>query len=250
MGFYSIDENAVTDIKRRLLWLSKSYAMQPLAGMVDGTNHIFSLMDVPVDSASLHLYEGSGTEVTAFTLVDDETGSISFATAPTVQVYATYKKQAITDTRLAELAVDAFMEMESRYPRGWCLYNDLYVSSSASELVDPDVGSGQTFSTSLIQRQFFLLCFEYTMAVQQEREATLNAVSIREDRLSGAAVDTTKSPDAHRKSVDALDKRINLILGQILTGGSNFGGFVPGAQSDEYAEGWDWWSNSQQARLE
>lgn len=243
---YTITQ-AVQDIKPRLFWLKQTHILQPLLGPIDGTNRVFTVQFPPVEEGTVKVYDENGDELTTgWTLAFAETGTILFDFPPTQPRYASYTHVAITDEELRNLAQDAILEMESRYPRGITVFQDEYISSSQDQAVDPTVEPGVTFSQSKANIAFYLLCFEYVIYRAQEREAVLNAAVIREDRLSGSGIDTSRTPQAHQESLAMLDQQIEKAMRAIHTG--PYGDFVPGAESDEYRSMFEWWSSSQQAR--
>jgi hypothetical protein len=172
--------------------------------------------------------------------VDKPSGRILFATgatAPGEQLYADYSIQQVSDSGLTVLCKRGFNEMETRIPRGFVLFetgSEFYISSSPNEIVDPTTG-GRTFSASPIQVDFFLACCELKLYESMHSLAASNAVSYREERVGGLAVDSTKGPKEWQAIIESHTEKLLTKEESALREsgiGDEYGAFIPGPYLD------------------
>jgi len=246
-------EQARTDLKSRLPFLTRAVDMSMLDGIFDGAQTLFHLPIVPASETGLVIYDDFGAPTTSFTVISYEAGSIRFDAdaIPSVPMYATYTALLMSDAKLLLMCGAGFDEMQSRYARPYYLLESggtTSISSDSSTVVDPVIGS-LTFSTSRAQVDFLLGCIEYKLLQALASEAAYNAISYREERVGGLAVDRTKQPGAYEflleQAAQHLDEKMWTARNECDETG--FGQFIPGAQSNTYADTYDWWTDSRQA---
>jgi len=251
---YTLD-NAVTDLKKRSQWLTRSIVKQPLVGVVDSSNKLFLLPHAPATSGSLTLYNSTGTAISAATYTaDTDTGEVVFDTAPTDVVYASYTAEALTNTQLTNVVTEGFAKMQEVYKRSWYLFTSgatTYISLSSTADSEPTLG-GQALSNNVVQKRLYMLCCQYVLERMLYEDAALHDHLFRESgRVGGMLVDMTKRPP----NIDAMLERMDGEIVKAAAAAADnagdttaFGYFIPGAQSDEYYYGYDWFRNSRQAR--
>lgn len=251
---YSL-EDARTTLKRSALWLTQDISMEPMLGLADGSNAVFHFSYTPVDADStVTIYDASGVELDGYTVLSYDGGSVRFSSGsiPTSTVYASYTAQAVPDSKLLNICRAGFDDMQTRYRRDWYLvssggYN--YISSSATEVIDPVCGSN-TLSTSRVQIDFLNACCEYVLTRALYTDAALRNYAYREERVGGLMVDRSRQAETFRALLAEADKKANekMAAARDEDGAtSEWGSFIPGAQSDTYADAWEWWSKSKQA---
>jgi hypothetical protein len=248
-------QTAMTELKRSLPWLTRSVSFTPIDGLSDGINPVFHLPVVPASgTVPANFYDASGAAHLGATVLDYDTGTVLFSagSVPTTTVYTSYTAQALSDTKLIDLCKTGFDEMESRYPRNYALVisggND-YVSSDSAAVTDPVCGSGN-FSTSRSQVDFLLACCEYRATQAFYQEAAANAISYREDRVSGLMVDRSKQAAAYKDLITFLEAKLTEKYWTAMTDSGDadlFGQYIPGRQSNEFRATFPLWENSDQA---
>jgi hypothetical protein len=247
-------EKARDDLKRIVPWLTREIDMEPLEGLFDGTNPIFHLPVTPLSPApSPTFYNAAGTELDGATVISYDNGAVRFSSGsvPSSTVYASYVAQSMSDSKVLDLCSAGFDEMESRYRRGWYIIASgyHYISSTSPAITDPVCGS-VTFATSRAQVDFLLACCEYKLVKALATEVALNAYSYREERLGGLMVDRSRQGNVFDNMLKELDAAIEVKRTAAMEQEGNtaeFGEFIPGAQSDTYADSLEWWSTSEQA---
>lgn len=249
-------EDARTTLKRTAFWLTQDVSLEPLLGLTDGVNPVFHAPYTPVDSsADLTVYDASGNVLDGYTVLSYDGGALRFSSGsvPLSTVYASYTAQAVSDSKLLNICRAGFDDMESRYRRDWRIVVDSgsnLISSSATAVVDPVCGSA-TLSTSRVQIDFLNACCEYALAKALHTDAALRNYAYREERMGGLMVDRSRQADTFKALLAEADKKANekMAAARYESGATGeFGNFIPGAQSDTYANAWDWWSTSEQAR--
>jgi hypothetical protein len=252
---YSL-EDARTTLKRITPWLTQDVSLEPVLGLTDGSNTVFHLPYTPVDAdSSLTIYDADGGELDGYTMIGYDGGALRFSSGsvPTTTVYASYTAQAISNSKLLNVCRSGFDDMESRYRRDWRIVSVggySYISSSADSVVDPVCGS-QTLSTSRVQIDFLNACCEYALTKALHTDAALRNYAYREERVGGLMVDRSRQADTFKTLLAEADKKADAkaAAARYEAGEtSEWGSFIPGAQSDSYADGWEWWSTSKQAR--
>lgn len=249
-------ETARTELKRATPWLTQDVSFAPMTGLADGANTILHLPMTPADDTSaVTIYDSTGAEITNWSVVSYESGAVRFSAGsiPAAVPYASYTALGMPGSKLLNLCYGGFDEMQSRYRRDYYIVpsgNYHYISSSESEVVDPVCGS-RTFSTSRAQVDLLLACCEYRLLRALQTEAAINNFAYREERVGGLMVDRTRQAPVYDPMIAEINQRIaeKLEAAREESGDTSaFGSFIPGARSDTYASGYDWWSDSEQAR--
>jgi len=220
-------------------WMTTSIVKEPLVGIVNGRNKTFTLSITPATSITVTDYLGNTLVVTSS---DGESGSVVLETAPTNAVFATYTSTMVKPSAVNGIATGAVMLMETLYPRGYSLVNSagtLYLSSSATSVVDTVI------SPSQVQRRFVGNCVFYTWVRSYYLEATMHAISFREQRASGLQVDRTKQAAAYDVMLKLARQNVeeSMYAAMAEAGdedlGAMAGGIVPGrATSAQPNSGW------------
>jgi hypothetical protein len=247
--------DAVTDIKRRLPWATKTVLRQPLNGLIDGTNKVFYLATPPAVDSSVTIYDASGSTVSPSS-VDEDDGVVIFSAAPTAPYTASYTHTALKDGDWTNLCYDGFSLMETLLSRGWYLYDDagtVYISSDDDAATDPVISGTMTFSTSTVQKRFYIDCCYVAWVMSMWTEAANSAMSIREERVGGLQVSRERQPDAWAKILEQAEGALEEsaaaaadeagLLSTLIEGGA-----VAGARSDYHYYVLDWWRNGLQDR--
>jgi len=256
LAAYSL-ETARTELKRVAPWLTADVAFAPLEGLADGVNPIFHLPNTPADpdsALSIHNLT-TGLTVGGYTVLSYDAGSLRFSSGsiPTSTFYASYTAQAMSNTKLLDLCKAGFDDMQGRWSRPYYLVASsgaTYISSSPTAVVDPTCGTG-TFSTSRVQIDFLLACCEYTLIKGLMTDLALKNFAYREERLGGLMIDRSRNAGAMQPLLDLADKKAEQKLYAARSAADDtalFGDFIPGAQSDSYVAGYEWWSDSAQAQ--
>jgi len=252
---YSLDQ-AVADLQRSVVFNTQKVTREPLDGLVDGANRLFHLSSPPALEGDVTLYDASGSPIPAtdFTVDDYATGSITFATAPTGQVYASYTAVDLTRSQLLDVARAGFDHMQRVWPQGWYLVTDSgsqFISSSSTTVVDPTVqdrsGADVAFSTSRAHIDLYMLCCLRALAEARLIYSAAHHFAYRENRSGGMMVDRSRQATALQALLEHYDRQIQQALMQIVTQ-SELGSYIPGAKSDYYQAEFDWWTTSRQAR--
>jgi hypothetical protein len=253
---YSL-ETARTELKRTMPWLTAPVSFAPLEGLADGVNPIFHLPNTPADSNStLTVHDlKTGAAVTGYTVLSYDAGSLRFGSGsiPTSTLYASYTAQALSSTKLLDLCRAGFDDMQSRWARPYYLVsdsNETFISSDASVVTDPICGA-ETFSASRVQIDFLLACCEYALVKGLMTDLALKNFAYREERMGGLMIDRSRNAAAMQPLLDLADKKAEQKLYAARSAADDtdlFGDFIPGARSDTYVAGFEWWSASAQAR--
>jgi len=249
---YTLD-NAVTDLKESVHWLTQRVIKQPIEGLVDGTNKLFLLPHAPASTGTLTLYEVDGTAIaSADYTVDVDTGEITMDTAPTDTTYSTYTAEAFTSTELTDVVEGGFAKMQAVYPRSWFLFTSgatTYISTSSTADTEPVVG-GQALSDNVVQIQFYMMCCRFSLNQMLYEEYALQDHQFRESgRVGGMLVDMRQRPENILAVLERLDKMIDSSAASAASNAGDtdtFGDFIPGARSDEHYYGYDWWRDGLQ----
>lgn len=253
---YSLNQ-ALVEVKYPLSWLTQPIDMEPLDGLFDGTSRVFHARSTPMstsDPVALYDYDLAPVSSGSYTVVNYDSGTLAFTVPPAKQVYASYTQQSLTDTFLLGVCREGFADMQSRYPRPLWLVSDggsTYVSGDPATVTDPIMGASTLpFSQSNIQTGFLTRCCAYSLYRSMQANAALGSMVYREERVGGLSVDTSKRSGDLRALVEAMNERANEAMKAVYreenpTGA--YGSFVPGAQSDLYKYGYEWWSHSEQA---
>jgi len=251
---YSL-ETARSQLKWGLPWIISTVSLEPLDGLADGVNTIFHAPVVPMDSSEgVVLENAAGAVLDGWTVADYEHGAIRFASGsiPNMMVYASYTAQAIPDTKLLNICMAGFDEMESRYRRNWYVVlsgGKHYVSTGSNSVNDPQCGSTK-FSMSRTQIDLLLNCAEYKLLRALATDTAMKAFAYREERVGGLMIDRSRQATAFDKLIAELDQEIDQKVVAAMDEEGNMGdlgGFVPGAQSNTYRDNYEWWSDSSQA---
>ena len=144
--------------------------------------------------------------------------------------------------------------MQSRWARPYYLVYDAglaetFISSEAAAITDPICGT-ETFGASRVQIDFLLACCEYALVKGLMTDLALKNFTYREERLGGLMIDRSRNAGAMQPLLDLADKKAEqkLYAARSAAGDTDlFGDFIPGAQSDTYVSGYEWWSTSAQA---
>jgi len=248
---------AVTELKRSLFWNEQAVSHEPLEGLVDGENKVFYAPHRPLSStAGITVYDVEGNEFSSgsYSVESYETATIVFNTAPTKRYYGSYTVQGLTEAMLNNVVHEGSDEMEARHNRIWYLTSSggsTYISSSATQVVDPVCG-GLVFSTSRLQIKLYLLCCEYALVKALMKYAAANYFRYREGRVAGVMVDRSRNAEQLRLALDVLDRDIDdaVIGAGNQAGDSVFGGYVAGTKSDLWLDQYDWWTGGKQWRGE
>lgn len=252
MTAYSLN-NAVTALWRMMPWGSVSVTGEPLTGLVNGSNTTFFVARPPV-SGTVLVYDSSGSPITV-SAQDADSGRVVLASAPVAPCTATYTHRMYTDTAMLGYAEEGFRYMETLLHRGYYLVNSggvYYVSSDASVVVDPVIGS-TTFSASVLQTRFLDLCAWYVFVRSQQAESAANAIQVREERMGGLLMDRSRQWPAWEALAEKAQAELEQAMHRAaeeagLVGAVFEGGIEPGARSDYYTATLDWWRESRQAR--
>jgi hypothetical protein len=252
---YSL-EDARTELKRATPWLTAPVSFGPLEGLADGVNPIFHLPNTPADpDATLTVHDlSTGSAATGYTVLSYDAGSLRFSSGsiPTETLYASYTAQALSNTKLLDLCRAGFDDMQSRWARPYYLVSDTletYISDNQATVVDPTCGT-TTFGASRVQIDFLLACCEYALVKGLMTDLALKNFAYREERLGGLMIDRSRNAAAMQPLLDLADKKAEQKLYAARSAADDtdlFGDFIPGAQSDTYVSGYEWWSTSAQA---
>lgn len=214
----------------RTLWLKRPVVREPLEGLVNGTNVIFSIRTPPALTGTITLIDSTGASVTPSS-VSEASGSVVLSVPPTSPLYASYTHCDLSSTELTGLFVAGFEHMESLWPRGYRLASNagLYnVSTNTSTVVDPTVDDS-TFSVRPPQTAFLVGCISYVFNMMQWQEAAAHAVMTREKLAVGVQVDRTRQPEGYRALLEVQERSLKNLMDQAVAdaGVSNFATIGP-----------------------
>lgn len=227
----------------------------PLEGIV-GTGVVFRTRFRPVSSTPTPIIYTSSLVDAADYELDNETGTVVFDAAPTVQPTATYHWSNMTDTDVVETLFAGFHEMEGRWPRRFKLVDGagaevlypseasvIYVASQTG--VDPPCGV-DTFSTSAAERQLLLSCARYAHIASRLDDMAERAFMFREDR--GLTVDKKVIPQnldlALKNAESQVKTAIRGAQAKYYTSGEHLGGAHLQPGTVDYFEDYEWQTRS------
>lgn len=247
-------EDTRTNLKGRMLWLTRKIVREPLSGLVDGSNKVFHLPYAPAQDDSVVVYDNAGSTVaTSAYTVDEEAGSVVFGTAISTAYTADFTFQALTDTALLSLCKEGFDTMQRLYPRDLYLVSSggsLHISSTTGTVSDPSIGSS-TFSASRKQQDLLMICCEEAVVKALIQQSAMEAIDVREG-ITGMRMDRTRRTQALETALGVVQDRIEQAVYAAAeeAGDSTVfeGGVVPGARSDIQIDWFDWWTDGQQDR--
>ena len=243
---------AISELKRSLFWNERAVVREPLEGLVDSSNCVFYTAQKPISATGITVYDNDGDEVSSgsYSVDSTEFGTIRFDTAPSALHYVSYTAQSLTDTVLTNIVKNGFDKMEQSYNRNWYI-TDSSISSSASSVVDPVVGS-LTFSVSRLQVKLYLLCCEYELVYALWKHAAANYFQFRESRSAGVQINRTRNADQLKEVLAVLQGQIDDVIVSVANQQDDtpWGSWVPGTKSDTYISSWAYWPDGKQDRGE
>lgn len=252
---YDLVADGLVDIRRFVR--PRKIARDPLSGVIDGVNtYFFSSYSPLFQSTTPSLYEGATAVSSGSYSVDYDAGLITVTEPPDSQLYLTYDLVAYTNTELKRILMEAFDEMESRYPRDWRLssgstaYAEATENSSAiyvldgTTVSDPATGD-KTFSTSRLQRGFFWACIEYILALRKLDEAA-DGFLWREDR--GVTVDKSRVAQNRMAQLEFIQKRLEMYRTAAMdehdSTGGHYGEYQASPGTKQYFYDYEWQTDS------
>ena len=251
---YDIKSRGVKDFRRTVDRLI-SAVRDPLEGSV-GTNKVFRARFYPISSTPTPIVYTSGSLDPSLYDLDTETGVVVFDSAPASQPTMTYKWSNMTDSQVVDILFAAFYEMEGRWPRRWQLVDsggsEVLYPDEASEVYiadndgnDPTCGS-DTFSTSAVERAFFMACARYINIATKMDEAAERDFMFREDR--GVTVDKrarTSNLDIALKRADNDVRRAMMAArAKYYTDGAHLGAGLKQPGTQDYFTDYEWQTDS------
>ena len=251
---YDLYVDGLRDIQRSLLYRKVRVSRRGLVGVVDSLNKVFYTPHQPLLSAATTVIHTSGSVVDASTYdLDAESGCVEFDSAPSVQPEASYYQVDMTDSQVRDILWRGFVEMESRWTRGYRLSSGSasYVAATGDEAhayvmgpvlaTDPVIAGTVTFSTSLAQRALFLACAELMMLISQANYSAAYDYSWKEDR--GMAIDKKSVAPNLEAAIARQEKKINsavLAAEQETYGAGAMGIYIGNPKSEDYLENYEW----------
>lgn len=235
----------------------RKIARDPLAGLVNGANKVFYTNFWPMlssGSSPIVLYDGASPAVGGGT-ADYDTGEVVLANVPTSQPLATYTFTPYTGTQVIRFLINGFVEMESRWGRGYKLVDGSGAAAdetSARILVadsnglEPTITGNLTFSQSILQIGFLIACADYAYNVAVLGEAARTDHMVREG-IRGMTVDKTKRPPNMEVALDRLDTKLSdtLYSAQLeQLGTAVYGAFIAGPLTLDYLYNQEWQTSS------
>lgn len=252
---YNLKTTGVTDLARftQLLDLKKM-THDPLMGVVDSSNKIFTANFSPLSSSgSTAVFLGTVAQ-SGYTVVN-ETGEFTLASAPAVQPTANYTFTSLTDTDVVRILLLGFDEMEQRWTRKLRLSSSnsafaqgnedsgsLFVVTSDGTTVADPTASSIFFSTSVAQIAFYMKCCQYAYLTQQQLDVAIGTMSYKEP--GGLSVSNERRVDALEKVLLRIERELGraLLVAQsewLLTAGG-FASFVAPIHSKDYDANFEW----------
>lgn len=251
---YDLFTDGLAALKGILLFRTEKFAYQGMMGITSGSNRVFQAPHHPLLSAETTEIYLDGVLVEDYTL-DIETGVVRFDDAPEegAGVEATYYRSDYTDTQLKNILLEAFRQMEMRWPRGYRVsssavtFAEATILSDAAYVVapavleDPVIAGAITFGSSQAQRGLLLSFAELVRLEIEGRQAAITAFSWREDR--GTAVDRSRVPSNIRDMIamqnDKLYDAMQEAQNEFYTS-TTAGGYLTITPSKDYSQNFDW----------
>lgn len=220
-------------------WMTSQVVKEPLIGLVNGRNKVFTLSITPATSITVSDYLGNSLAISSSS---GESGSVVLVDAPTNTVFASYTATMVKPSAVNGIAAGAVSLMETLYPRGYSLVSEtgtLYLTLGAV------VESDTVILPSQVQRRFLANCVFYTWVRSHYLEATMHGISFREQRASGLQVDRTKQSASYdamlRIARENVEESMNaaMLEAGYTEGGRLAGGIVAGRSTSNQPEsGW------------
>lgn len=235
----------------------RKIARDPLSGLVNGSNKVFYTNFWPMlssGSTPIVLYDGA-TPLGGGGSADYDTGEITLNAAPANQPLATYTYTPYTGTQVIRFLINGFVEMESRWGRGYKLVDgagNAADETSARILVadangsEPVITGNLTFSQSILQIGYMISCADYAYNVAVLGEAARTDHMVREG-IRGMTVDKTKRPPNMEVALDRLDTKLNDMLysAQLEQLGTGvYGAFIASPLTLDYLYNQEWQTSS------
>jgi len=185
--------------------------------------------------------------------VDLESGTVEFTTVPDQQPSASYHWSDVGDDEAIGVLISAFREMESRWPRGFRLFNgsglDMFYDDGSSPLYvadwdgnDPACGR-YSFSTSPVEREYLMSCAKYVVIANALQEAAQHSFAYREsDR--GITVDKTNVPRNIESALKVLDgevyRKMRVAQSVYYSSGQHLGRAMIQPATEDYLDNYAW----------
>lgn len=216
-------------------WMSQSIDSEPMTGLVNGSNRVFSVSFTPASSITVADYLGNELGVLSS---NGDTGVVVLENPPINTVFASYQHTVVKPSYVNGIASAAVSFMESLWTRGYSMVESsgsYYLSSDPLTVVD------DTIYSSLAQRKFLADCVFYTWVRSYYLEATMNSIAYREQRASGLNIDRSRQPQAFDAMLKLARDNVETSMKAAMTeaGEDAYGTLVPGrATSQQPNSGW------------
>ena len=251
---YDLKVRGIKDFRRNVDRL-KTQVRDPLEGSV-GSNTVFRARYYPISSDPTPVVYTSGSLSADLYTLDRDSGTVVFDNAPAAQPTMTYKWSNMTDSEVVDVLVNAFDEMESRWPRRFKLVDSdgsavLYPEDATEVNVvdssgnDPTCGS-DTFSTSSVERAFLMACARYRYLAEKMDQAAERDFMYREDR--GITVDKREVPKNLDLALKKADGDVQRALRSAQVGyfatGAGLGVALKQPGTKDYFTDYEWQTDS------
>lgn len=254
---YDLVADGIRDFYARRPGAQRLVRREPLSGLADGVNNIFTTPHPTWLVESLRVYVGRAVYTSAdLAACDPDGGVIEFSVAPTVQPVADYTAVPLIRQQIVYYAWAGFDLLEIQWARGYvlsstqptytpALYSDaaIYIGQLAgdSQIADPPIGA-TTFSQSHLQRLALAQCIDVAYLDSLLTESALADISYRE-RITGIALNSEMRPKNIKLARDtAFDRTRNAIYAAMSEAGDldQFNAQTLPPHSADYESIWHW----------
>lgn len=259
---YNLAVQGIAGLLARRVGLSRFMRRQPMGGLVNASNVVFTLPQYPCLS-TISVYSGSNLVSAASYNFYSDTGVVQFYNAPSAQPTADYTCIQLTNQQLVYYVLAGFALMESMYSRGFLLSNSptAYAMASPTDSAiyicqgplatgglptDPVTGN-TTFSASPIQRSWLERCAEYAYMDGMSLDAALSDVDVSE-RVGGVRINTShRAPNIVRAKESMLSELYSAMysaLDETFSDGRHYGKVAAQQHSSYYNDIFQWQNNN------
>jgi len=259
---FDLAVEGIRNLSRAGLFRRHKVIRESLGGIADGSNVVFRTAYSPlVEAEGITVYLSGGSISSGSYLVDYDTGTVIFGSAPSAQPQADYYHANLTTREFKQILLDGFDLMEMFWRRGLRISSGsaafqegtedddhLYVVDSA--MADPACGNS-TFSQSRAQVALLRVCALIAYLDNLLMAAADEDIDIREDR--GLTVKRShRTPNIERAlnaKLAELRRALDTAQAESYTSGEQWGGYFKSPATQGYLSAFEWQEYSKQNDL-
>lgn len=259
---FDLAVEGVRNLSRAGLFRRHKVIRESLCGIADGSNTVFRTAYSPlVEAEGVTVYLSGGSYSSGSYMVDYDTGTVIFNSAPTAQPQIDYYHANLTTREFKQILLDGFDLMEMFWRRGLRVSSGsttfregtedddhLYVVDSA--MADPVCGD-TTFSQSRAQIALLRVCALVAYLDNLLMSAADEDIDVREDR--GLTIKRSHRAQNIERALNAklteLARALETAQAEVYTDGSQWGSYIKSPATQGYLSAYEWQEYSKQNDL-